>query len=328
MFKNFRTNVKRFFDAKLPFEILEQFKGVDSEYVENSKTFNNIDLNFIKLDWGARIDSIISLIISSISFIFFLLADFFVEDDEGRPVIIGLMVLSLIFVIYFSYQLYLNPKAHIILNRQDGIFSFPHGTNRNKSYTVPFHKAIVYWVGTGAASGSLGMKLVAQHPEAKYGGAHLIAHERDYQKIWSFYVWYMDRNRPLPPGTAFDPYRQQDFERRKAAGFPMPLYRSHIPTPEATPEQQAERNKYWKDHIEEFAREPHSIMYDPEVHTDWRRVRYMNKDDNPDSNRYYKYVFKNGDIVYMKTNEEGRGFMPPKSADYEETRLELVESWF
>ena len=65
----------------------------------------------------------------------------------------------------------------------------------------------------------------------------------DPYKDWSFYVWYMDKNRPLPPGTAFDPYRQQDFERRKAEGFPKPLFESNIPTPEATKQQRAERKR-------------------------------------------------------------------------------------
>ena len=51
----------------------------------------------------------------------------------------------------------------------------------------------------------------------------------------------MDKNRPLPPGTAFDPYREKDFERRKAEGFPKPLYPSNITTNEATREQQKER---------------------------------------------------------------------------------------
>ncbi len=62
-------------------------------------------------------------------------------------------------------------------------------------------------------------------------------------KVWSFYVWYMDKNRPLPPGTAFDDYRQQDYERRKKNGFPKPLYPSAIPTPEDTIEQQKERKR-------------------------------------------------------------------------------------
>ncbi|AXT53799.1 hypothetical protein D1818_24355 [Aquimarina sp. BL5] len=59
--------------------------------------------------------------------------------------------------------------------------------------------------------------------------------------VWSFYVWYMDKNRPLPPGDAFDEFRQQYYDRRKAAGFPKPLHPSAIKTPEATPAQQKER---------------------------------------------------------------------------------------
>ena len=60
-------------------------------------------------------------------------------------------------------------------------------------------------------------------------------------KDMSFICWYMDKNRPLPPGDAFDEFRQQDYERRKAAGFPRPLYPSAIKTPEATKKQQKER---------------------------------------------------------------------------------------
>ena len=56
----------------------------------------------------------------------------------------------------------------------------------------------------------------------------------------------MDKNRPLPPDTAFDPYREADFQRRKAEGFPKPLYKSYIPTPEATRSQQLERERIGK----------------------------------------------------------------------------------
>ena len=47
-------------------------------------------------------------------------------------------------------------------------------------------------------------------------------------KSWSFIVWYMDKNRPLPPGKVFDPYRKRDYERRKAEGVLEPLYESWI----------------------------------------------------------------------------------------------------
>lgn len=39
-----------------------------------------------------------------------------------------------------------------------------------------------------------------------------------------FITWYMDKNRPLPPNPEFDYFRDEDFERRKAEGFPKPLY--------------------------------------------------------------------------------------------------------
>ncbi|WP_199185069.1 hypothetical protein [Aquimarina sp. I32.4] len=45
----------------------------------------------------------------------------------------------------------------------------------------------------------------------------------EIKSYWSFIVWYMDKNRPFPSGTAFDKYRRCDFDRRKAEGFPPPL---------------------------------------------------------------------------------------------------------
>jgi len=70
---------------------------------------------------------------------------------------------------------------------------------------------------------------------------------KEPREIWSLYVWYMDKNRPLPPGDAFDEFREKDFERRKADGFPAPLFKSLVPTPEATAEQQLVREAFWKD---------------------------------------------------------------------------------
>ena len=81
-------------------------------------------------------------------------------------------------------------------------------------------------------------------PQNRKKGGHL-SHS-DIYAFWDFVVWYMDKNRPLPPGTAFDPYREADFQRRKAEEFPKPLYKSYIPTPEATRSQQLERERIGK----------------------------------------------------------------------------------
>jgi hypothetical protein len=37
---------------------------------------------------------------------------------------------------------------------------------------------------------------------------------QDNWKDWGFFCWYMDKNRPLPPGEVFDPYRERDKARR------------------------------------------------------------------------------------------------------------------
>ena len=70
-------------------------------------------------------------------------------------------------------------------------------------------------------------------------GGHL-SHS-DIYAFWEFVVWYMDKNRPLPPGTAFDPYRKEDYKRRRGEGFPPPIYDSYIETPEDSKRQQIER---------------------------------------------------------------------------------------
>ena len=40
-----------------------------------------------------------------------------------------------------------------------------------------------------------------------------------------------DKNHPLPPGTAFDEYRTEDFNRIKALGFPKPIFLISFNTP-------------------------------------------------------------------------------------------------
>ena len=136
-----------------------------------------------------------------------------------------------------------------VLDRINGSYIFA-GNLYGKPMAVPFIETQGYWVSMGGASGAVGKQLKLKYSNKKeqkaaignidFGGATMA-------NKWSFTVWYMDKNRPLPPGEVFDAYREADFERRKAAGFPPPLYLSTFPTPEATPAQQAAREQYWRD---------------------------------------------------------------------------------
>ncbi len=140
---------------------------------------------------------------------------------------------------------FLVPKKEIILNRMEGLITYPDWFFL-KSHTRPFKDIKAFWTSTGGASGALGQRLVTTPPNSKRA-IDLRMHPGLFDHSWSLIVWYMDKNRPLPPGSAYDEYREKDFERRKAEGFPPPLFPSRFPILEATPEQQAERDKYWRD---------------------------------------------------------------------------------
>lgn len=105
---------------------------------------------------------------------------------------------------------------------------------------MPFNKVeFPYSTGGENAIGSFQLQIIRPNKWQTFAIVGYIG--LDCYSNMSFITWYMDKNRPLPPRTAFDPYREQDFERRKAEGFPKSLYPSDIPTPESTPEQQKER---------------------------------------------------------------------------------------
>ena len=328
MLKQIKSQVKAIFNAKLPFEILEEFKGLKSEEVyQKGSFFKKLNEKVILIDLNTHIMGLVFASISLITFIFFFFTSEDIVEMYSSPGIYIYTFITIVFILSIVYFFW-SPKKYIILDRERGMFTFPHRLI-GKSYKTSFNKAIVFWTGSGGVTGNLDMHLVAQHPDKKIGGANLISHINNYRKTWSFYVWYMDRNRPLPPGSAFDPYREKDFQRRKAEGFPKPLYRSHIPTPEATSEQQAEREQYWKDQVEEFTREPNSVLYDPNIHIGWNKAVFKNeRDDSAMKNIYYRYEFENGDVVYVKTDEQGFGYTPPKGMKYITKGIELYESWF
>ncbi|WP_435254272.1 hypothetical protein [Tenacibaculum sp. A30] len=146
-----------------------------------------------------------------------------------------LLSLGFFFIVYH----YTRPKKELVLNRLEGLITIPN-TLYFKPYTMPFQDALAAWSVKNSGINPTGPSLSLLHPNG-FTSTDVMGHE--VIEDWSFIVWYMDKNRPLPPGSAFDEYRQADFERRKAEGFPKPLYPSKISTPEATKEQQAERKR-------------------------------------------------------------------------------------
>ena len=147
-----------------------------------------------------------------------------------------------------AYALYLRMKVrnypeffYITFYRLLGLIELPKNDVGNGSFLIPFNdlKALNRsFTMTNYHMGPTIIFIIDPTPimsPLKGSDWLSMSWSNNPMEYWSFYVWYMDRNRPLPPGSAFDPYRKKDYERRKAEGFPPPLYESLVPTPEYVP---------------------------------------------------------------------------------------------
>ncbi|CAA0245385.1 Probable transmembrane hypothetical protein [Tenacibaculum maritimum] len=164
------------------------------------------------------------------------------ENNQQRILPI-LLILGGLF--WMFYALYANKNYKIFeLNRLTGMVTYPDSYFRKplKGRFKELHAVITVTGGVDDYVDSEYLKFVNTFNPRRFTLLYTFYGSEPY-KDWSFYVWYMDKNRPLPPGEIFDAYRERDFERRKKLGFPKPLYGSNIPTPEATPAQQAERER-------------------------------------------------------------------------------------
>ncbi|MCV6628690.1 MAG: hypothetical protein OIF50_02405 [Flavobacteriaceae bacterium] len=161
-----------------------------------------------------------------------------------KEYLIGVAIIIFVCALFTAFMATIPPKFYTYY-RLEGKITLP-GPIYRKHETFDFKDAHMFWTSDGHASGAIRI-ITGIAPPGKKTGVHIATGCLDGVEDLSFLVWYMDKNRPLPPDPIFDPYRDADFERRKAEGFPPPLYKSQIPTPEATPVQQKEREKYWKD---------------------------------------------------------------------------------
>ena len=164
---------------------------------------------------------------------------FFWLGQSIRGILVVLIPIIL-FGIYTFFKGVIFNNTKVIMDRQRGLFSYPAFFS-NKQIVTKFENVVFLIVYVG----KMAIPTLKSPQRRKFFNFTFVT--IDVLDFLSFYVWYMDKNRPLPPGDAFDEFRERDFQRRKSEGFPSPLYPSFVPTPEATPEQQQERDKYWEE---------------------------------------------------------------------------------
>ena len=204
----------------LPHIIVERPLGIGEECKENG--FIRADDQFFIMNNSVALGNFHLYI----GLVLFLVALFLF--GEGTNTEITLSASSFLIGSFYIIYNFTHPKKILILDRLNGIITFP-GFLYGKAITMPFDEVLAAVKG----GYGVGMATLAILRKNKLTST---SYDFDLQyeplKSWSFMVWYMDKNRPLPPGEIFDPYRQKDYERRKREGFPKPLYQSWIATPE------------------------------------------------------------------------------------------------
>ncbi len=150
------------------------------------------------------------------------------RDIHHYGAMVSLIYLGKYIGLYLFLYGTLNTKRVFIFNRKEGTVTYPEFLWRT-SRTIPFDEACFILCKIGSPSIPEGYHLAIVRAD---GLTRSIISWDFPEKEFALFVWYMDRNRPLPPGTAFDPYRQRDYERRKKARFPKPLYPGRMSTPD------------------------------------------------------------------------------------------------
>ncbi len=247
--------------------------------------------------------------------------------------IVGLWLLVLFFTM---------PKKYWVFNRRSQIVTVP-GRYYKKGHDIPVDEMRIETRMSGSATtGPTRVYPVAIVPSnivERILKINIISLEtlnqaKNLYKLWSYYTWYMDENRPLPPGKIFDHCREREFKDRKKRGFPMPMYYSLFPTPEANETFQNERDLYWTDEMlcpdvnkyGECCLEPGknkmpkgSVWYhgknNPENWEDKKFIDIWGGNYAPEV-KWIRYIFEDGRIVYTK-QVLGTALVPPKGTKYE-----------
>ncbi len=101
------------------------------------------------------------------------------------------------------------------------------GIRWKKPVTVHFSlvRPVTQYKNTASSMGYLAIRFPRRNGSIPVG----LGSNR-YEESWSWWLWYMDRDRPLPPSEVLDQYRERDNDRLCNEEYPEP--RSECDYPE------------------------------------------------------------------------------------------------
>ena len=224
----------------LHLQITENQIELYKEAVTRKGTFYHADDKYMEIGTQAKVTPIWGGGFSLFIIIIIIIGGIKFPEEIGTLSFIVPSIIAVSIFSFFAYYYFTMPHKECIFNREDGLVTFP-GFYWQPNITMPVTK--VLFIRSAPSAQGIGSHLLQiARPDKSYS-LYMASLDNTCYEDLSFYLWYMDKNRPLPPGSAFDEFRDVDFERRKKAGFPKPLFPAAFDTPEATPEQQAERKR-------------------------------------------------------------------------------------
>lgn len=184
-------------------------------------------------------------IIYAITLFFFGLPLFVAWNSTTNIFPVIILIVSLVLcIIWIGYRHYLdvsNKYPYLCeFNRMNGAVTYVNDRKKNKVRTILFTDCQFEIYSVRNRKDSTFYRYYAvldrqadSHPVVNFlfERAGLVQETMDdIIEFHSFLQWYMDKNRPLPPGKIFDLYREKDFECRKKEGFQLPLCASLVDT--------------------------------------------------------------------------------------------------
>jgi len=107
--------------------------------------------------------------------------------------------LTFLLTIFFAIYGFTQPQKEHILNRRDGLLTMT-GFFWQKNITMPFEKVkFAYSTGGEDGMGAFMLQVIRPNKWQTFDLYHMFG--GDCYNMMTVITWYMDKNRPLPPGT-------------------------------------------------------------------------------------------------------------------------------
>ncbi|SIR09864.1 hypothetical protein SAMN05920897_1403 [Alkalispirochaeta americana] len=246
----------RAMDNSLPFAILEFAEyGRNEELIAQGyyQQEKMDDIRYLMDVDGPKKESMVwvPLKIATVTFAFFLILPLI--NATATYSLNFLLPTLIIFCLGLSVSLFcyfIREKAlpkHYVFDRLNQTVTLPTGL-LHKPKTYRFTDLFPAVGSVWSQFGPMGVHLALS--VRKWGYGHIVGIEKKPWESWSWLVWYMDKNRPLPPGTALDPYREKDRHRRKQEGNPEPLFPMEYKAVEGLKQYNYERKQQGLEPIE------------------------------------------------------------------------------